>query len=80
MKRRLLVWIALLLQTQVFAQEIQTPELGFGLDGAQVGDETCQSLRPQADIRTLGADVDSLHEQLDDARLLAREQFVPERV
>ena len=34
----------------------------------------------EADVETIGQDIDAVDEELGDARLLGREQFVPERI
>ena len=39
-----------------------------------------EALRPEVDVEPVGADVDPLDQQLDDARLLGGEQLVPERI
>ena len=51
-----------------------------GLIGAEIGDQLGQPLGPQPDVGAVRADIDPLDQQLDDPRLLGREQLVPERV
>jgi hypothetical protein len=46
----------------------------------QIGNQICQPFGPQPNISPVWADIDPLHEQLHNARLLGREQFVPERI
>jgi hypothetical protein len=45
-----------------------------------ISDQIRQSLGPQPNVGAVEANVDPLHEQLHDARLIGREQLVPQRI
>jgi len=46
----------------------------------EVADQIGQPFGPQPDISAVRTDVDALHKQLDNPRLLGGEKFVPERI
>ncbi|GAB4481877.1 MAG: hypothetical protein OHK0018_13360 [Erythrobacter tepidarius] len=42
--------------------------------------EAGHPVEPHPDIEAVDANIDPLNQQLDNARLLGREQFIPERI
>ena len=63
----------------IFGFAITLPSC-FRPDRVQLSGQVGQSFGPQPDVDAVRADIDALDQQLDDARLLGREQFVPERI
>jgi len=52
----------------------------FGACRTQVPYQARQPVHPQPDISTSGTNLNLFHQQSDDARLLNREQLLPQRI
>ena len=50
------------------------------LQRLEIVNQSGESFSPQANVDAIDADIDALHQQLDNAGLLGRKELVPERI